>query len=77
MNFATIYHGALVLLAQQAEEQFGGGKGAEKKKWVMDQLGAFLDQQRVPAFAKNLALFVAGLTIDFIVRKGLEQLGKS
>lgn len=76
LNFATVYQAALVTLAQQAEEEFGGGKGVEKKKWVLEQFGKALDAAGVAGLGKAILIAVAGLVIDFAVKKGLEKLGK-
>ena len=76
LDFASIFRGALHSLIQQAEVELGGGKGAEKKAWVLDRLTELVKLQQWPAFVQNIVIGLGTVLIDFMVKAALAGLEK-
>lgn len=76
MNFPMVFKGILVVLIQQAEQELGGGKGTEKKKWVLDALRKALVDAKWSSWLIEVVVSVASLLIDFLIKEALELLGK-
>lgn len=76
MNFPLIFKGLLQTLIQQAEAEIGGGKGAEKKAWVLDKLRTAIINAKWNSFLIEAVVQVASIIIDFIAKEALELLGK-
>jgi len=76
MNFPLIFKGLLQTLIQQAEAELGGGKGAEKKAWVLNHLRAAITAAKWNSFLIEVVMQVASILIDFLTKEALELLGK-
>lgn len=76
MNFPLIFKGILQTLIQQAEHEIGGGKGAEKKAWVLTQLRTAITAAKWPSLLVEFVVQAAGILLDFLVKEALELLGK-
>lgn len=76
MNFPVVFKGILVMLIQQAESELGGGKGAEKKKWVIDHLRKALIDAKWSSLLVEVVVSVASILVDFLLKEALELLGK-
>ena len=76
MNFPMIFKGILQTLIQQAEHEIGGGKGAEKKAWVLAQLRNAITAAKWPAWIIEFVVQAAGILVDFLLKEALELLGK-
>ena len=76
MNFPMIFKGILQVLIKQAEDELGAGKGAEKKKWVLDNLRAALVAAKWAPWIVEVVVQVASILIEFLIKEALELLGK-
>ena len=76
MNFPVVFKGILVVLIQQAEAELGGGKGAEKKQWVITHLRKALADAKWASLLVEVVVSIASILIDFLIKEALELLGK-
>lgn len=76
MNFPAVFKGILVLLIGQAEAELGGGKGVEKKKWVLDKLREALTNAKMSGWLIEIIVGVATVLVEFLLKEALELLGK-
>jgi hypothetical protein len=76
MQLVSIFKGGLASLMDAAEQELGGGKGEDKKKWVMARLGEVLDNAKVGGLAKQLALAFAAILVEVLMKQLKDVLGK-
>ena len=76
MQLVTIFKGGIASLMDAAEAELGPGKGEAKKKWVLDHFGNALDDIKVGGLAKQLALAIAAILLEVLMKQLKDVLGK-
>lgn len=77
INFA--WKGVLAILIQRAEAELGGGKGEEKKKWVLAKLDELMKTAAWPSFVQAFIKALAPMLLEWVfaeIKEQLADLGK-